>query len=60
MYVEFHYIKYLEILHVFKIVLEEIREPFLRPYEAPRSTVSAYNFSKYRAQSLTNCLKLSG
>ena len=52
--------KYKEIIYVFKTVLEEIRELFLRPHEAPRSTVSAYNFSKYRAQSLTNCLQLSG
>jgi len=47
-------------IYVFKTVLEEIREPFLRPHEAPRSIVNACNSLKYRSQSLTNCLQLDG
>ena len=58
--VEFYYIKYLEILHVFKIVLEEILELFLQLLEVLRSRVSACNTLKYRAQNLTNCLQLDG
>ena len=50
----------LEIFNIFKTVLEEICEPFLQPHEAPRSKVSACNFLKYRAQSVTNCLQLGG
>ena len=52
--------KYFEIFNQFKIVLEEIREPLLRPHEALRSIASACNSLKYRVQSLTNYLQLDG
>ena len=60
MQVEFHYIKYLEIFNLFKNVVEEILELFLQLLEVPQARVSACNFSKYKAQSLTDCLQLDG
>ena len=61
MSVEFHYIKNIKkLFNVFKIVLEEIFEPFLQPLEVLRSIVSVCNSLKYRAQSLTNSLQLGG
>ena len=52
--------KYLEFFYVFRIVLAEIREPFLQPHEVLLSIVSACNSLKYRDQSLANYLQLGG
>ncbi len=56
----FHYIKNIDFFYLFKIVLEEIREPLLQLHEVLRLIVSACNSLKYRAQSLTNSLQLGG